>query len=382
MDDSEKLALVGLLRLIHDFKNLLAAAAQVAETEATRTVVRKSDYRTTSRLRDVLTELFEECRVLYKACSDILNTVRIPADNEENARPGEATGSSPIEVLWIDDDALHLSNFRGPFEDAKWVLTAATTVSEALALVSSRTFDGVLVDLIMPAGPLSVEETFGGRLTGLALSRRIRSLHPRMPIAFLTVAKSEEVAEWCRENPPATMLFKPQLGADTVRRLEALIRYRTDSALDGIESVLERFPRFVRALAQRHDGRPSLDVADEYDIQDLLRAMLTLNYDSVLAEEWTPSYAGGSSRIDFLFPTDRVAIEVKMTRPNLALKHLGDQLLIDIARYRNHPKVRALICFVVDVGGIVTNSGDFIKDLISRSSLNWKLGSVCARSDC
>lgn len=68
-------------------------------------------------------------------------------------------------------------------------------------------------------------------------------------------------------------------------------------------------------------------------IKDLLHALLLLYFDDVRAEEWTPSYAGKFSRMDFLLKNERVVIEVKKTRQGLADKELGEQLIIDVDRY-------------------------------------------------
>lgn len=46
-----------------------------------------------------------------------------------------------------------------------------------------------------------------------------------------------------------------------------------------------------------------LFLEDEYDVQDLPHALLLLYFDDVRAEEWTPSYAGKSARMDFLLKT-------------------------------------------------------------------------------
>lgn len=57
-------------------------------------------------------------------------------------------------------------------------------------------------------------------------------------------------------------------------------------------------------------------------------------------EEWVPSYAGGNKRMDFLLKDANIAIEVKMTREKLKEKEVGEQLLIDIANYKQHTDVK------------------------------------------
>ena len=99
----------------------------------------------------------------------------------------------------------------------------------------------------------------------------------------------------------------------------------------------------VKRIANR--SRWALDVRDEYDVQDLLQAILRGLFDDVRSEEYTPSYAG-SSRIDFLLKSQQIAIEVKFASAALRDKQIGEQLLVDIGRYQSHPDCRRLICFV------------------------------------
>ena len=103
--------------------------------------------------------------------------------------------------------------------------------------------------------------------------------------------------------------------------------------------------------------------ADEYDVQDLLRALLALYFDDVRPEEWTPSYAGGASRMDFLLKRESVVIEVKKTRPGLTDKEVGDQLIIDSQRYKINQDCRHLICFVYDPEFRMVNPEALANDL-------------------
>jgi hypothetical protein len=110
---------------------------------------------------------------------------------------------------------------------------------------------------------------------------------------------------------------------------------QSTSALDEIERILLRFDRAARQLGHRHGSRPTLDVADEYDVQDLLHALLHLRFDDIRREEWTPSYAGKSSRMDFLLKAEKIVIEVKKTRDGLTMSEIGEQLVVDIDYYKN-----------------------------------------------
>ena len=139
-----------------------------------------------------------------------------------------------------------------------------------------------------------------------------------------------------------------------------------DSVVDFdvlLNKLFERFHVVARQLRRRHDNRATLLVSNEYDVQDLLHALLKLYFDDVRPEEWTPTYAGGANRMDFLLKDEEIAIEVKMTRPGLKDKELGDQLIVDIAKYQGHPNCKCLYCFVYDPEGIIHNPRGIEKDL-------------------
>jgi hypothetical protein len=136
--------------------------------------------------------------------------------------------------------------------------------------------------------------------------------------------------------------------------------------LSLLERICLRFHAVARQLRARHAGRSTLEIEDEYDVQDLLHALLRLHFDDIRAEEWTPSYAGGSSRVDFLLKHERIVVEVKKTRATLTTSELGAQILVDIARYQRHPDCGILLCFVYDPEGRIGNPIGLERDLESH----------------
>lgn len=102
----------------------------------------------------------------------------------------------------------------------------------------------------------------------------------------------------------------------------------------------------------------------EYDVQDVLHALLHIDFDDIRAEEWTPSYAGGASHVDFLLKNEEIVVEVrKRPEPASGRGKSGQELLIDIQRYRVHPSCKRLICFVYDPDGHVANPRGLETDL-------------------
>lgn len=131
----------------------------------------------------------------------------------------------------------------------------------------------------------------------------------------------------------------------------------------SVERICKRISLVIRQLRERHDNRSTLDVIDEYDLQDLLHALLHFFCDDVREEEYTPSYAGKATRMDFLLKNESIVIEAKMTRKGLGAKEVGEQLIVDIAHYKKHPSCKTLVCLVYDPEHRIKNARGLEVDL-------------------
>ena len=142
----------------------------------------------------------------------------------------------------------------------------------------------------------------------------------------------------------------------------------TSTAIELVKLICRRFHLVAKQLTSRRENRPTLEISDEYDVQDLLHSLLRLHFDDIRPEEWTPSYAGNSSRMDFLLKSERIVLELKKTRKNLGAKEVANQLTIDAARYKEHTDCNTLVCFVYDSEGIIENPRGVEADLGKLSS--------------
>lgn len=122
-----------------------------------------------------------------------------------------------------------------------------------------------------------------------------------------------------------------------------------------LEIIFDRFHKVAIQLLNRHNNRDTLKIEDEYDVQDLLHALLHLYFDDIREEEWTPSYAGSSLRMDFLIKDIQTVIEVKKTRNSMTDKKLSEELIIDIEKYKAHPDCKKIYCFVYDPDRFIKN---------------------------
>ena len=123
-----------------------------------------------------------------------------------------------------------------------------------------------------------------------------------------------------------------------------------------LEIIVRGLRRAMHPLTHRRKNAQSLTFGSEYDVQDLLHAMLRPWITDIRSEEFTPSYAGISTRMDFLLPAHELVIETKIIRDRLHAKKVGDELIIDIAHYRKHPNCKYLWCVIYDPENLIPNS--------------------------
>jgi REase_DpnII-MboI len=142
-------------------------------------------------------------------------------------------------------------------------------------------------------------------------------------------------------------------------------------AIRRVKTILDRFHTVAHQLTQRRSDnkqpRPTLRISDEYDVQDLLHALLKIDFDDIRNEDPVPSHAGAASRTDFSLRKYGIVIEVKMTRKGLADGEIGKQLLVDIERYQKYPDCKYLIAFIYDPGRHVKNPAGLTGDLTGKT---------------
>ena len=140
-------------------------------------------------------------------------------------------------------------------------------------------------------------------------------------------------------------------------------------AVEFTRTLCSRFHLFALQLQKRHNQRQTIRLEDEYDVQDVMHALLRLHFDDVRPEEWAPSYGGNASRTDFLLKREQVIVETKVTRTKsrtLNQREIANQLIIDKERYRTHPDCKTLVCFVYDPDHRCDNAAALESDLSSQ----------------
>ena len=139
------------------------------------------------------------------------------------------------------------------------------------------------------------------------------------------------------------------------------------SVEEVLQVLVKGLPRAIDPLQYRRKGANCLTFLSEYDIQDLLHALLRPWISDVRPEEHTPSYAGSSTRMDFLLASYSLVIETKLVRDRQHAAKIGDELIIDIDHYRAHPGCKTLWCVIYDPNRYIRNVGGLVQDLEGES---------------
>jgi hypothetical protein len=178
-----------------------------------------------------------------------------------------------------------------------------------------------------------------------------------------------------QEYLPELQQVRPQLRGHlaSIKKGKKANDVKSEMKLDKLLKTLSRFHIATISLGKRRKGKTPFVVDDEYDVQDLLYTFLKLEYDDVRKEEFTPSYAGGASRIDFVLKKEKVIVEAKKTSDSLTTNKIGEQLIIDIAKYENYPEIDTLVCFIYDPDYLIENSEGLKLDLEKKSTAKLKI---------
>jgi hypothetical protein len=126
--------------------------------------------------------------------------------------------------------------------------------------------------------------------------------------------------------------------------------------LTSLETLLRRLPRTIRQLRDRHGSRPPFRVQDEHDLDDLLRAVLPLQFDEVRLESRTPSYSPGNRsdlRLGLGEGNSPVALTAKLISGKIETGKLEGQWAEDLAYYGRVSACRTLVGFVYDPQGLL-----------------------------
>jgi hypothetical protein len=203
--------------------------------------------------------------------------------------------------------------------------------------------------------PPQIPETFAATASRASGPPQPSGREPESIIDPTPSAKPEHQMQ--EASPVSTPPQYPSIPIGSTLHQEPIPQPRQSelNLVERVKTLCCRFHSVARQLRLRGEYRATLSVEDEVDAQDLLHALLRVQFDNIDTDEWTPSYSSGVPRTAFLLNESRCVVIVKKTRPGLAVKDLTDELRIDAVRYRSHGRCITLLCFIYDPDGRIGN---------------------------
>jgi hypothetical protein len=132
--------------------------------------------------------------------------------------------------------------------------------------------------------------------------------------------------------------------------------------------IMRRFHVAAKYLSNRsRDNKKSLGyrIDDEYDVQDLLYAILKPVIHDLEREDPVPKIAGDSGRVDLCSPSCGMVIEIKYAKSPGRASALSSECRERIVLYSNWPHLRHLNFFIYDPGSNLSDPDNFIQGLTS-----------------
>lgn len=141
----------------------------------------------------------------------------------------------------------------------------------------------------------------------------------------------------------------------------------TTTPLVQVCGICERFSCSLGPLGKRRTGHAPYIINDEYDMQDIFHAYLSLFFDDIVPEERMPKVADSASIIDFFLKDSGIGIELKLTGSGKTKKDFKKELIQDMTDYQALPGINQLVFFIYDPGKVVDHPKLFERELEQSS---------------
>ncbi len=118
----------------------------------------------------------------------------------------------------------------------------------------------------------------------------------------------------------------------------------------ALESMLRRLPKTLRQLRFHGIGQRPVRVAEQRDLEDLIRAVLPLFCDESREHSRNPEYSP-MPRTDYLLPANGIALTSKFVSRGGLQNDLVHQIHCDAAYYEEEGLCQELVVFIYDPQG-------------------------------
>jgi DNA-binding response OmpR family regulator len=217
-------------------------------------------------------------------------------------------------ILVVEDEMLTRRTLQELLEREGFSVTTTGTVAEALGEVNRRSYDLVLLDIVLPDGD------------GLAACRRIRERH-RMPIVFLSTKRQLEDRVTGLETGADDYIVKPFEPLEMIARVRAQLRRASELNRDGDGKVIRVGRLLIDAAVQDAliDGAAAGLTQKEFQLLHLLaaRAGKAVSRDFLIEQLWSGDELASDKNVAVYIRRIRQKIERDPDAPEILLTVRG-----------------------------------------------------------
>jgi CheY-like chemotaxis protein len=267
------------------------------------------------------------------------------------------------QILVVEDDKYWIEHHKVALKNVNVDVHEAQTVRQAINILGRQTFAGLAVDLEIPG----IKDSALGGFEVLEAAKKLNSYTELFVITGHT--EHQILDRVSRMN--INFITKPVDHRELAISVLAVVN-AWERRFYLIKDVLESFLDCHAILADRSHNRPSFNLINEYDVQDLLICIMKAYFPDVIAEEYTLKRAGKTKRLDLVIKGLETVIETKMLRNKDHGNKIADELDIDIRGYVAHPYCKRLFCYVYDPKHYIKDARTVERDLSGEASQNGK----------
>jgi DNA-binding response OmpR family regulator len=220
----------------------------------------------------------------------------------------------PPAILVVEDELLTRRTLQELLQREGFAVTTVGSVAEALGEVNRRSWDLVLLDLILPDGD------------GLELCGRIRERH-RMPIVILSTRRQLEDRVTGLETGADDYIVKPFEPAEMIARVRAQLRRAQQLSTNDAQKILRAGrltidPSLQDALV---DDKPAGLTQKEFQLMQLLaeRAGKAVSRDFLVDHLWGDEELASDKNVAVYIRRIRQKIERDPDAPEILLTVRG-----------------------------------------------------------
>jgi two-component system, OmpR family, KDP operon response regulator KdpE len=218
---------------------------------------------------------------------------------------------SPQRLLVVDDEPQIARGLKVILRDAGYEVETAESKADALAALSVRPPDAVVLDLVLPDG------------SGVEVCEEVRTWS-QLPILVLSAIGDEREKVRALDAGADDYVTKPFGTEELLARLRAVMRRRADESGEPTVSVGD----LVIDLAARRVSRNGAEVHLTPIEFDLLRVLAThrgklVTHRQLLHEVWGPGYEDETHYLRVHFAHIRSKLELEPSRPRYVITEPG-----------------------------------------------------------